>query len=254
MKFNLPLTVRIYECGNDGKLKISGLLNYMQEIAALHTVDLKISIPDLLPRGLTWMLSRYHIVIDRYPRFREPVGMSTWIAGHSGYFSIRDYCMQSENGESLARITSSWVLYGIKEKKIVLLEEALPLKDIVHERALEDNFPSLPALQEVHAEAHFQIRRHDLDINKHVNNRVIVEWALETVPPAIAATHVLTELEITFKEQAFYGDPVLSQCELRYTGEQMTALHHILNSNGNILIARLRTQWKKTETGQFEFS
>ena len=248
MKFLLPLTVRIYECNNNGTLKLSSLLNYMQEIAALHTVDLKITIPDLLPRGLTWMLSRYHIVIDRYPRFREHVNMSTWVAAHSGYFSIRDYSMKTESGESLARITSSWVLYSIREKKIVLLEDALPLNDIISERALEDNFPSLPALEEVQSERNFQVRIHDLDINNHVNNRVIVEWALEAVPPLIAASHTLTELEITFKEQAFYGDTILSQCELQDKGEQMTGFHHILNNKGNILIARLRTRWKRSET------
>ena len=106
-------------------------------------------------------------------------------------------------------------------------------------------FPSLPAPRNIHSEKSFNVRMHDLDINKHVNNRVIVEWALEVMPAELIGSHELKELEITFKEQAFYGDKIISQCELQYKGEQITAFHHILNSEGNILIAGLRTRWRK---------
>lgn len=223
----------------------------MQDVASIHTVKLNITIPELFKSGYTWMLSRYHVVVDRYPVYMDTVNISTWIAEHKGLFSIRDYSMQSNNVEILARMTSSWVLYDIKNKKIVKVDEVLPLKNILHERAIEDTFPTLPLPKEEDYIKKLFVRKQDLDINRHVNNRVIVEWGIEAVPDEITKTHELHELEITFKGQAFYGDSIDSICEIIPNEEQFTGIHHITNSNSGKSIARIRSQWKKETAGIF---
>lgn len=248
MKHALPFTVRVYECGPDGKILISALINYMQEIAASHTVALHITIPELLTRGYTWMLSRYHMVIDRYPAYMDPVLMASWIARHEGFFSIRDFQLTDAQGNSLARITSSWVLYDLKEKKIAQVDKVLPLDTVLNERAVEDPFPTLPLPESTEHERQFHVRLHDLDINRHVNNRITVEWALEAVPQELVKTHALSELEITFKGQAFYGDMIASRSQFADSGEQLRGLHHIINMRDGQSIARARTRWKRHET------
>jgi len=223
----------------------------MQDIAADHTVELNITIPELLKRGYTWMLSRYHVVVDRYPEYKDTVNISTWIAEHKGLFSIRDYSMQGKNNEILARMTSSWVLYDIKNKKIAKVDDVLPLKNILHERAIDDTFPTLPLPKEEKYIKNLFVRKQDLDINKHVNNRVIVEWAMEAVPDEITNTHELQELEITFKGQAFYGDSIHSICEIIPNEEQFNGIHHIINNRSGQSIARVRSKWKTGTAGIF---
>jgi medium-chain acyl-[acyl-carrier-protein] hydrolase len=247
MKFTNSFTVRIYECKADGKLKVASLLDYMQEIAGLHTIDLKITIPDLLPRGLTWMLSRYHIVMDAYPTYGDRVTMQTWVSSHSGRFSIREYRLSDASGTSLARATSSWVLYDIRERKIIDVEKALPLKSIIPERAVHDTFASLPVLNGVDSEKIFHVRMHDLDINRHVNNRYIAEWALEALSPAFIQNHTLQELEISFKGQAFYGNSIISRCQIHPEDHQSSVLHHLLTQEKQHSIAVLRSRWAPSE-------
>ena len=53
MKYQKTYSVRVFECDPSTKLSFSSLLNYMQDIAADHTVELKITIPELFKRGLT---------------------------------------------------------------------------------------------------------------------------------------------------------------------------------------------------------
>ncbi|MDX9778579.1 MAG: thioesterase [bacterium] len=247
MKFQQAFTVRIYECKADGKLKVSALLDYMQEIAGLHTIELKITIPDLFPRGLTWMLSRYHIVIDRAPVYGDTVSMQTWVSEHCGMFSIREYRLSDTAGQSLARATSSWVLYDIHQKKTVAVAEALPLDVLLPERAVKDDFASLPLPERCDSEQRIRVRMHDLDINRHVNNRFIAEWALEAVDPGLIREHTLRSMEISFKGQAFYGDSILSRCKIEEDRGQLQILHHLITEEKQRSIALLRSRWEGTK-------
>jgi len=249
MKFQKEYIVRVFECDPSSKLSISSLLNYMQDIAADHTVELNITIPELLKRGLTWMLSRYHIHVVRYPFYHEKTIMKTWIAEHDGMFSIRDFTLESEQGQILARMTSSWVLYDIVNKKIVNVSDTLPLDEhIIHERAIDDSFSKLMLPNTPQYSVDPQIRRLDIDINNHVNNRVTIEWALEPVPDEIIKNFNLSEIEITFKSQAFYGDKIRSDLQFNEETEQLSGLHHISNIDTGNSITIVNTKWQKLES------
>jgi acyl-ACP thioesterase len=245
MKCQKTYTVRVYECTPDTKLDLSTILNYMQDIAAEHTVELKITIPELLKKGLTWMLSRYHINVNRYPYYKENVIVKSWVAEHEGMFSIRDYSMETEQGEILAKMTSSWVLYDIKQRKPVPVT-TLDLKDVVHpERAIDDSFPRLSLPESPQYSTDMQMRKSDIDINRHVNNRITIEWALEPVPDEIRQGYDLKDAQITFKGQAFLGDPIRSDVELIDNQEQIFGRHHITNSDTGQSITIVNTTWRK---------
>ena len=245
MKCQKTYTVRVYECTPDVKLDLSSLLNYMQDIAAEHTVKLNITVPELMKMGLTWMLSRYHIKIKRYPFYKEKVILKSWITEHKGMFSIRDYSMETEQGEILALMTSSWVLFDIKQNKPIPVETLQLEKHIIHERAIDDKFASLALPDAPKYSTDIKVRKSDIDINRHVNNRMTIEWALEPIPNEITKDHELIDIEITFKGQAFYGDPVISELELIEEPEQIRGIHHISNSDTEKSITIVNTIWKR---------
>ncbi|MDZ7797765.1 MAG: thioesterase [Candidatus Marinimicrobia bacterium] len=91
------------------------------------------------------------------------------------------------------------------------------------------------------------MRRSDLDINRHANNRAIAEWVLEAIPPEIAKSHEIEEMEISYKGQAFYEDVIISGCEISNNKELYTCQHHIKNKQSGQLITVARTQWRKTQ-------
>ena len=237
--------VRVYECTPDTRLDLSSILNYMQDIAAEHTVELNITIPELFKKGLTWMLSRYHINIIRYPFYKEKVIVKSWVAEHKGMFSIRDYSMETEKGEILALMTSSWVLYDIGLKKPVPVE-TLQLAAFVHpERAIDDSFSRLALPGSPEHSCDLQIRKTDIDINRHVNNRITIEWALEPVPDEIVRQYELTDIQITFKGQAFFGDPIHCDFDMDQHEEQISGRHHITNSETGQSITIVNTTWRR---------
>ena len=241
--FEKEFPVLFHELGHNGCLGPVTLLNFMQTSASLHAAQLGVSAADLRPRGLTWVISRIHLVIDRYPRARESVLLRTWPAIREVFFTNREFELWNAKGQPLGRASTSWAVISIASRRPVKLEGNLPSYPLLPRRALNDNFESLPPFEaRGFSELTFRVLRSNLDLNNHVNNTVYAAWALETVPDAIAAGN-LTELEIAFRAEVLYGDTIISRCSLEETGTTSLCLHQIVNQRDGRELARLRTRW-----------
>ena len=243
--FEKAFAVSYHELDSLGNLRLLTILNYLQDCAGAHAARLGVSVADLRPRGVTWVLSRIHLLVERYPRAEETVVVRTWPATRQGLFTCREFELQDPHGVCWAGASTSWALLKIATRRPVRLEEHLPPYPLVARRAVEDDFAGLPAFPDAAtAEMVFRVLRGDLDINHHVNNTVFAGWAVEAVPDWIA-TGALAELEIAFRSEALYGEAIVSRCAVVEEGETPCCLHQIVNSRYNKELARLRTRWRR---------
>ncbi|HEY3308289.1 MAG TPA: acyl-ACP thioesterase domain-containing protein [Desulfuromonadaceae bacterium] len=233
--------VRYHELDSHGNIRPVTLLNYLQDTAGLHAAQLGVAVADLRVHGLTWVLSRVHLIIERYPRAGEQVVVRTWPATREGLFTCREF--ELIDSGPVGRATTSWAVLNVATRRPVKLEGHLPIYPLLARRAIEDDFSPLPFFQEpAAAELAFRVLRGDLDINQHVNNAIYVGWALEAVPEEIALG-CLTELEVSFRAEALYGETVLSRCNVVQSGTSTCCIHQIINQQDNRELARLRTRW-----------
>lgn len=246
MKFEKTFRIRQYECGLDLKLTFSSLLNMMQDVAADHSVLLNVSFLDLIKNNLAWMLSRYHISVEQYPGYGETVIIKTWPSNMDGMFALREYTMENEAGDILARMTASFVVFDIKAKKPVIVNEHLSMQTaLLNERAIDDRFLPLELPAVIDHSQEISIRKHDIDINRHVNNRAIVEIGIEIVPIDILLGYDLKDAQITFKGQAFYGETLDSQCQVIPKEDDFKVLHHVIKTNTKNSVLKMETYWSK---------
>ena len=238
--FEHELPVRYHELDSHGNVSPVTLLNYLQDTAGLHATQLGISVSDLRKLGLTWVLSRIHLVISQYPRAGENVTVRTWPATRQGLFSCREFELNGSGGLIYGSATTSWAALNIASRRPVKLKDHLPAYQLLPRRAVDDDFATLPLIPDAPtAEYPFRVLRSDLDTNHHVNNAIYAGWALETVPDEIAAG-TLKELEISFRAEVLYGEAVLSRCVALEPG---LCLHQIVNKKNGRELARLRTRW-----------
>ncbi|MDH4196925.1 MAG: thioesterase [Candidatus Aminicenantes bacterium] len=235
--------IHTYEIDAEGRAQVLALLNFLQDAAAGHASRLGFSVPDLVKRGLTWVLSRYRVSIQRYPRFFEEVTVKTWPSGLQSYFALRDFEISDAKGPFLAA-TTSWMLLNLKTKQPVKAEDHLAA-DMVHpQRSLPDAFPTIPSLAGAVREMKFRVARRDLDMNKHVNNVVYIHWALEAVEDEVAAAKRPVDLEVSYRAEAFYKEDVVSSVGTAEEVEGTVAfLHRIVRASDGTELARLRTRW-----------
>lgn len=235
--------VHAYETDVEGKAQPLALLNYLQDIAGEHASRLGFGFQDLTAKGMIWVLSRYHVKFLSYPGWGTSVRVTTWPSGHHGIFALRDFEMTDAEGRTLALATSSWIMLNLRSKQPARVEEHLAGRVVLPKRAVDDPFPPLPACDGAEREREFQVLFKDLDLNRHVNHAVYIQWAFETVPSDILTSKRPVELEVAYKAEAFHGDTILSKIRTESADSGLSYLHGIFNKGSGVELTRLRTRW-----------
>lgn len=239
--YHKEYTVHTYETDARGLARPVALLNFLQDAAGDHAGRLGLSVVDLFKRNMTWVLSRYHVLIHRYPDLGARLEVMTWPSGRHGYFALRDF--EVSDGAVLSA-TSSWMVIDLEKKQAVRVSDVVGPGYAMEKRALEDPFASLPVLAVRESEIGFRVETAHLDWNRHVNNAVYVQWALEGVPPDVLMSRRPVDIEVSYRAEALYGDGVVSAVQrMAEGGPEDVFLHQILNPATGAELARLRTRW-----------
>jgi acyl-ACP thioesterase len=239
-----PFRVRAYETDPHGTLTIQSLCDYLQEAAGNHAEALNVSVDRLEPLGLAWVLSRLRVEVTAYPRWRESAQVLTWPSGEDRLFATREFLVQAEDGTTLARASSAWLLMNVKRKRPVRLP------DFIQALALPDRpapFPEAPHPLEPPSgfdhERRFRIRYSDLDLNAHVNNARYVEWIAESVPDDVMHQYQMTALQIQYRAETRYGASIRSGCQRIADENALAFTHHLLRADSDTSVALARTRW-----------
>lgn len=244
--YETEFTVQPYETDQHNFARPVALLNYLQAAAGDHAALLGVAVSDLRKSGHTWVLSRIHLAMERYPRGGRTVHIKTWPSTRDRLFTVRDFELSDREGILIGRATTSWAVLNLGTRKPVRLSDVLPLYPLNPVRALNDSFGTLPLLEKPGHELRLPVLRGDLDINRHVNNTVYAGWALETIPEEVDSSSRLAAIEIAFRAEALYGDTIVAR--MAPADEAGCYIHSIENGSDGRELARLRTHWLPLES------
>lgn len=242
LKETLTFKVPAHACNARKQLSIPHLIREFQEAALLSTLRLGVSVLDLEPMGLGWVLLGQYIKLDRTPKLNETCTILTCPTGFERVFTYRDFHLLDEQGNRIGTASTTWMLMDLKSRRMAQLPDFIKkLGD--HVPPKEEQLPRAGyKLDSPSAEIDvrsFQVGHHQLDFNGHLTNPVYVEWMLEGLSPEVFANHELKELAIQFKQEARYGETVSVQTKKGH-GD---SYHHGLSLSGKPL-ASMQTTWK----------
>ena len=129
--YHKEYTVHTYETDARGLVRSVALINYLQDAAGDHAGRLGLSVVDLFKRNLTWVLSRYHVLVHRYPALGAQLEVVTWPSGKHGYFALRDFEVSDGGGGPILSATSSWMVIGLEKKQAVKVGDALDNRHVI---------------------------------------------------------------------------------------------------------------------------
>jgi medium-chain acyl-[acyl-carrier-protein] hydrolase len=248
MHYRRRITVRYAETGIEARLKPGGVLNYLQDAATEHCAELGITAMDLLPHNLAWVVYRYHLLIHRYPVWRQALQVCTWRYPANNLYELRRFAIQDADRRTLISAKSAWILIRLDTKKPVRLSPNLPKRVLAeHPAPIADTFAELPepaAGEEIRS---FRVRMHDLDFNRHVNNTVYAVWAMESVPEETAASCLPSEIRIDYRGEAVFGDRITVSTRPLDSEWGSSYLHQVSSSSANGPITRVMTRWEPAE-------
>ncbi|MBP7147733.1 MAG: acyl-ACP thioesterase [Acidobacteria bacterium] len=237
--------VRSGEIDPHGRLTIPTLCGYLQEAAGSHAHALGFSIEQIAGRGYTWVLSRLHLRMDRFPHWREEVFVDTWPSNLEGVMATREYRLRDGVGLTIGIATSGWLVIDLERRRPVRIPDFMREPGIdVGERVLRDDFDRLPVPQPVEAELRWAVRWHDLDLNQHVNNVRYAEWVLESAPPEMLQSCTLRSLELDFRGECRFGAEVAIRRGPVPEGSAPAIAHVIVDASDGRELCVARTSWQ----------
>lgn len=239
--YRKSVSVQYHETDQHGFIKVVALLNHLQSTAGEHATGLGVSVHELRKSGHTWVLSRVHLAVERYPRGGDTFHLNTWPSARDSLFTVRDFELTDDQGAIIGTATTSWAVLNLTTRRPVKLDEVLPSFPVTPRRAVADPFSTLPILVKTERELRLPVLRSDLDINRHVNNTVYVGWALETVPDEIDSRCRLSSIEVGFRAEALYGESIVAR--IGQSEQPGCYLHRIDSGQDGRELARLRTVW-----------
>jgi len=236
--------IRAYEAGPDGRVTIQSVCNYLQEAAASHAVKMGLAMNSLIKENMTWVLSRLHIRMNEYPFWLDAIRIETWPAVKDKYFAIRDFRLFNSAGKKIGTASSSWMIIDTVSRKPVALPSYMDgFQNEQKHRALKDPFEKLPKAQNAEYEKHFNVRLGDLDMNRHVNSVHYLAWGMETVPKEVWQGYLLSDVEINYRFECYYGQSIISRSEKQENEAGLTFIHQLFREDDGREITRLRSSW-----------
>ena len=111
--FEYTYHVRYSEVGRRGLMTLPALINAFQDVSTFQSEALGVGLAWLRNEQRAWVLTHWHIVIDRYPSLCEPVTAGTFATHFRGFTAKRNFYLRDEAGRLIVRADSSWAFMDL---------------------------------------------------------------------------------------------------------------------------------------------
>lgn len=205
MIYSFDGRVRYSETGESGLLTLPGILNYFQDCSTFQSEEVGLGIEVLKNWKRFWVLSAWQVIVERYPQMGEKIRTSTWAYGFRGFMGFRNFIMETTDGERLACANTFW--------SYINSENGLPVKLTTRDtegyglnKKLEMNYaPRKIVLPDKYTrENTFNVQKHHLDTNHHVNNCQYVQMAMDYLPE----NYKIYQMRAEYRQQARLNDQI----------------------------------------------
>lgn len=241
-------TIAAHDVDRHRRATLPALVNYLNDAAMQNVLRLRLSVWDLAPRGISWVLLKHRFTLRRLPELGETITIMTYPAGFQRSFTYRDYRVFDAQGVEIAHCASQWLLLDLNSRQLTTIPE-----DILAHRSdlpaakdcLPRNFSRIVCPSEYVTRHQHAVRYFDLDWNEHLNNGVFIRWLLEALDSDLLSRGAPRTLEIHYKKEARLGQVLTSQLG---RGEQ--PFYHQLSFADGTVAAVARSEWSKEGSNQ----
>ena len=236
-------TIRTYEIDNRKVATIPALVKLMHEAAMQNVIRLKLSVWDLEPHQISWVLMRKLLTINRLPILGEKITIETTPTGFEKFFTFRDYKVFDEQGELIAFSSSTWLLMDTQSRRmtripdfIMEFQQWMPAPEVCLPRPTS----KLPKFEPMGEGKQYLVRWHDLDFNMHLNNTFYVQWMIESVPEKLIQKGQLKQMDIIYRTECSWKEKVMAELQVL---DENSYLHRLVRQSDQKEVALAKTTW-----------
>jgi len=212
MQFKREYFIGAREIGINNKITNYGILAFLEDIAGIHSDNVGYGVKDIAEKKKAWILMDWKLQVIKRAGFGEKLIVKTWAKtmNKPQFYTYRDFEVYNEQEELIAIATSKWVFLDIEKERISKIDlEVLKLynpddKCVFGVEEIEKiNIP-----EKFESFTEYQVKRFDIDVNRHMHNLNYLNLAYEALPEEIYNTQEFNNVRVTYKHQIKLEDNV----------------------------------------------
>jgi acyl-ACP thioesterase len=176
----LTFTVRTYDIGQNGRIQMHSLMEYLQEAASSHANLIGVGFDWMRGKGFYWVLVNLRIEFDRVPFYDDTIKIVTYPSGSDLLKAFREFVATDKSGRQVLKASSEWMVLdrvtrSVKEMADLQFEFPFNNKRVLGDlQRLRPQKDSTPIGELV-------VPHSSIDMNGHVNNCEYVRWGMDAL-------------------------------------------------------------------------
>ena len=198
--------IRYSEVDRSRRLTVEKTIDYFQDCSTFQSEDLGVGFDYMEARHSAWVINYWQIQFLRRPALGEAVRVGTLPYEFKGILGLRNFWMETLEGERLAVANSVWSILDMEKMYPMRVPAELAEKYELSPRLEMKYSPRKIAVPKTGGEPceEITVRLHHLDTNQHMNNAQYVHFAAMYLP----ADAEVGELRVEYRRQAMLGDRI----------------------------------------------
>lgn len=240
-KYTQNFRIGSFDSDFSGKVKMTSICNYLQEIAGMHAEALNWGIDDLRKQNLSWVLSRLKIKVFNYPKCKNVLRIETWPTGIEGLFGNREFKIFNKKGELMMIASSCWLIINFETKRPVRPHNIIGSSYSENEKLFKNSLQKINTLSCGKLQESVKVHYSDIDINQHVNNVKYLKWIIDSCPIEFLHKKEIDEIDINFLHEVKFDEILTIFMQSNANYELQFA---IKKQDSNIENCRAILKWK----------
>ncbi|GAA0745541.1 acyl-[acyl-carrier-protein] thioesterase [Clostridium oceanicum] len=238
--------VDYHEIDYKKRASIATIMNYFEDISIYQSEKLGVGLKYLKDNNLAWVLYKWNIKINKYPKFGQDLEVRTIPLASRKFYAYRRFEIIDKEKNVIVTANTIWFLLDREKRKPIRISDdmksAYGLTDVKEEPF---KLPKIRVPKEYDYKKTFNIRYSDIDTNLHVNNVKYVSWFIETIPLDIVLNYDLDRLSITYEKELKYGKHVDIYTSIKDKDDKSILFTHSIENHEGKRVTAGETHWVK---------
>ncbi len=210
-------------CDQYGVWRPGEIMIAMQEMGGRQSAALGMSRDEMLARGVIWVLIRNEVKLIRSPRVGDIVVATTWPGTPRRTLYPRYHSFTLEDGTPLAHGSGGWTLADINTHRMAYLPDINAMMPDNSHLTPAIGYPGAVKLLQGEGKAvQRPLLYSDFDLNAHVNNTRVGDWAQDMLGAEILKDRPITHFLANYNREIMPGGPVTLDLKVQGDAFSMT--------------------------------
>ncbi|MFT8406039.1 MAG: acyl-ACP thioesterase domain-containing protein [Liquorilactobacillus nagelii] len=242
--------ILFYETDRTRRVTPGMLVNILMLASQDQSDELGLTSQKIHAQDLGWVVTQHLLTIERLPQLKEKVIVKTQATAYNHYFCYRDFWLEDQTGEVLAKMHSTFILMDQEKRKITKVPTELiaPYGSEYTPKVERVAEPEKFNLEKMSASKDYRVRFMDIDANQHVNNVHYFDWIVDALSEEFLINHQIKQVNVRYKREVHYGELVTSRVDqpLTVKDSKMSITHHqiVVDQQES---CRAQCLWEKNE-------